>query len=211
LLIIVELLEDPLEPINFDLGTRISHSGFYALVHRATAPIAEKTPVPVGDTDATNHGYWAGWQFGSLAEPNQNIVHCLQKTTVVSDQVGPGPARKRLAILAVNIKSIRGPLIGIRDPAEDRGNLDQLYYFLIGRDVWGKGFHDMAVLDGAPEGGTFPQSTSSPVGRGFRKAQQDGYGEEESLGSTAENEEEQGEQEYSEEDSEDQHIGEEEY
>jgi hypothetical protein len=147
MLCILEVAENPSKVIHFDCGTKIEHAGFYAMVHRATAPIAEKTP----DGEDDNHGYWPDWEFGSLAEPNQNIVHCLQKQTVDTlletegEEVVVTRGPKRQALLVMNCKSIFGPLIGVRDHRDDRADLSKLYYFLTGQDTWGQCLYNMAV------------------------------------------------------------------
>jgi hypothetical protein len=138
MLCFLEISVDPTDTIYFDCGTMVDKKGFYAIVHRGVSPITNKTPhidqIPDGDE------YWPGWEYGTLAEPNQRIVHCMAKKIVTGEN--------RLAVLALNCNSIRKPMVAVRDPKDERGALSNLYYFLLGQSDWGQCFHNMAMKQG---------------------------------------------------------------
>jgi hypothetical protein len=61
------------------------------------------------DSKRGGHGYWPEWRYGSLAEPNQCIVHCMQKNTVQNGGVAS------YALLSLECNRIVGPAIGGRE------------------------------------------------------------------------------------------------
>jgi hypothetical protein len=151
MLCFLEIAEDPTEPVVFDCGTKIVRKGFYALVHRGATVIEDKSPRGTCTRKegqsweyAIDAGYMEGWEHGSLAEPNQKIIHTMYKAMVRDAAVVGG---KRLAVLAVPCDSIKKPLVGVRDPRDDRKRLDKWFYFVVGSDHWGQCFYDMAVAE----------------------------------------------------------------
>ena len=128
----IEIPTKPREPIAMDDGTWIEEAGFYALAHRGKVPIADVTKEGLG--------YHEGWQYGSLAEPNQKIMHCMQK-----EMAGGDGERRRLAVLALDCESIANPIVGVHDPREETPTNNTYYYFLIGQASWGQQFYNEAM------------------------------------------------------------------
>ena len=69
LLCFIELKETLKEAVHVGGNTHIMEEGHYALIHCASAKLSE-------DGDPYNYG---GWSSGTLAHPDQKIVHCVEK------------------------------------------------------------------------------------------------------------------------------------
>lgn len=158
LLCIVHLKNDLATAVRMDCGTSMKKKGYYFLVHRGKSTFANETPAE-GEAGGE---FWPNWEFGSLAEPNQQIVHCMQKKTVrgeigseedgEEDEGGDREkALERYAILAVACGDLVGPLVGIWDYRDRKDDVKKLYYFLMGQEKWGDLFYDMAMEESGTE------------------------------------------------------------
>lgn len=118
--------------IALDCGSLITRSGQYMIGHRLTKVLQRS-------------GYdeeW-DWDFGSLAEENQPMIHMAKKETVsVQEDTTVGLGTRRYAIIAIPVEWICDTLIGIRDPAVE-DTVTQDYYFLESPTKWGDIFMEV--------------------------------------------------------------------
>ena len=61
---------------------------------------------------------------------------------MVKETVATGWGSRKYAMLAVKCKYIIRPIVGIRDPQDERNDLEKLYYFLLGQDKWAQCFYN---------------------------------------------------------------------
>jgi hypothetical protein len=96
--------------------------------------------VPISDTSNNTYGgkvvYPGGDKYGTLADPNQKIVHCMRKWKE--------EGARKFGVLAVNCESISRELVGMRDPRYKEGNWEAYYYFVVGQRRWAHKFNDEA-------------------------------------------------------------------
>ena len=111
------------------------------------------------------YSYHPNWEYGSLAEPNQHIVHTMKKLTVPLARDAPRREQKRLAVLAIDCESIAGPCIGFRDPRDDV-TVDTDYYFLKGMGDWAQRFYDEAQIYAKANAGRAVDATAISGGDG---------------------------------------------
>jgi hypothetical protein len=126
---IVFLAEDPTIPIEFDLGTTIQEKGYHFLANTVDHELTES-----GD----NMHWGEGWNYGTLAENNQTLIHMAKKKQIDSDE-----EEKRDALISIPIGKIVSGLVGVLDPNHQELE-DNFYFFIAKHSKWGELFVEAA-------------------------------------------------------------------
>ena len=124
------LLDRHLENGVTDCGA-ISQAGYYVLGNVLTQELTCK-----GESE-----WGSDWDYGTLAEENQKMIHAARKA-----QVEQANNKRRNGILAVKLERICGPMIGVKDPTKNKYTNHDYYYFIVPRRDWGQLF-----IEGARE------------------------------------------------------------
>ena len=132
LLCYINVEDNPLSPIRFDEGTVIDKKGTYVLCHTLSKPL-----------HGEGYDEVMGWEYGTLAEQNQHLVHMAQKKYYTTEVTRTDKRRRKnvtkqkktLAFCVFPINKISAPMLGLHDP-DDKIEEDTFYYFIMSRDKW---------------------------------------------------------------------------
>ena len=132
---IICLDEDPNERIQLDLNHSITKEGYYFLAHTIDRELAEEGP---------NDLWGPEWNYGTLAEENQTLIHCGVKKTVeytvpATTTRGQPKVKRRDVAIPVSVGSVTRGLVGVLDP-NCKETRDNFYYFVSNHNKWSELF-----------------------------------------------------------------------
>ena len=134
LLHIGELKQDA--SIEMDAGYSVKEEGYYFLAHTIERELKE-----TGPNDEC--GWGEEWNYGTLAEQNQKIIHMAKKAQVGGDVTADLGQEKRDAVILVPVVMIESGMVGVLDPNHSEiGN--RFYFFILRHCEWGRKFMDEA-------------------------------------------------------------------
>jgi len=140
---IVQIYEEPEGDIQFDLGTSITKRGIYFLAHTIDRELRDSGP---------NEEWGEEWNFGTLAENNQHLIHTAAKKQVkyhIQSEIGRGwEEKERDALIVVPVEEITSTsgLVGVLDP--NYGELEKkFYFFILKHALWGEKFMERAEAE----------------------------------------------------------------
>ena len=136
---IISIEDTPEEPITLDLGYSINSKGYYFLANTIDRELKEK---------GRNKEWGNEWNFGTLAENNQTLIHMAAKKTV--KYTLPAIAARarttvktRDAVIIVGVGAIKRGVVGVLDPNCQETN-ENYYFFIRNHNQWANLFINSA-------------------------------------------------------------------
>jgi hypothetical protein len=138
---IIHVDQKPEQQITFDLGTVVGDKGYYFLAHMIDRELKDSGPHREPDDD-----WGEDWDYGTLAENNQHLIHIAVKRKVIDPDK---PVRD--ALIAIPIGDIKGTLVGVLDP--NHTELEKkFYYFISNCSSWADIFIHVAAKHAVEDG-----------------------------------------------------------